>query len=235
MFTCGPGFFGGSNASDPFYSSVGLLLHCDGVNGGTSFPDSGPFGIVVTPSNVTTSTALSVFGTASATGSVAGSVLTIAQDATHITASGTTPWTWEERFYTTSLAAAQVLFDNNNVSSNSTGWQIYIGTDGRLNVYSGTQATGYGGVGTAVVINTWYALRVTWDGTKLYFFINGVLQNAGGTTGFNNTWGTAGTFIMNSRFINQRHVGNMDELRWTKNVCRSTANYTVDTAPFPNN
>ena len=33
---------------DIYYASVGLLLHCDGSNGGTTFTDNGPAALTVT-------------------------------------------------------------------------------------------------------------------------------------------------------------------------------------------
>ena len=224
----------GSPGSDPYYLNVGFLLHFDGTNGQTTTVDSGPRGKTFTRSGVgagVIDTSQSVFGGSSWKNAGATGVLSTPQDTTYITASGSTPWAWEGRFRPVSFASAVVLFDNNNASSNSTGWQIYIGTDAKFYIYSGTQAISYGGYGTAMSINTWYGLRITWDGTTLYFFKDGAL--IGSTTGFTNVWGSL-VYLVNSTFLNQGYTGYMDELRWTKGVCRSTATYTLDGSAFPN-
>lgn len=139
------------------------------------------------------------------------------------------PWFFECRIRTTTLAAAQVLMDGNTGSSNNTGPQIYIGTDGKIYLYSGTQATNYGGYGTGITTNTWYSVAVGWDGTTAYFFKDGVLL--GSTTGFTNIWGT-GLVLWNSAFLNQRLTGNADEARMHVGVCLHTATYTVETEAF---
>ena len=51
--------------TDPLFSSVSVLLHFEGVNGGSSFPDSGPLGLATTPTRVTTSTDAPLVGAAS--------------------------------------------------------------------------------------------------------------------------------------------------------------------------
>lgn len=53
-------------AGDPYFSSVVLLLHCDGSNGGTTFTDHSSAARTLTASgNTNTSTAQYKFGTAS--------------------------------------------------------------------------------------------------------------------------------------------------------------------------
>lgn len=219
---------------DPFFANVGFLLHFDGANGSTTITDSGPRSKSFTRGGTgagTISTAQSVFGGSSYLNGASTGILFTAQDTTYITASGSTPWTWECRYRPDTFAAAKVLFDNNNTSSNTTGWQIFVNTAGKLALYSGTQALTYGAFGSTMSTNTWYALRVVWDGTSLYFFRDGVLE--GSVTGFTNAWGNT-VNLVNSSFGTQGMTGYMDELRWTKGVARSTATYTVDTSAFPN-
>lgn len=224
----------GTASGDPYFANVGFLLHFDSPVGANNPPDSGPRNKTFTRGGTgagSMSTAQSVFGGASWTAPTTVGSLTTPQDTTYITASGSTPWTWECRYRPDAFGAAKVLFDCNNSSSNTTGWQIYVGTDGKLYIYSGPQALSYGGYGTAMSTVTWYALRITWDGTTLYFFKDGVLL--GSTTGFTNVWGNS-VNIANSSFVSQGMTGYMDECRWTKGVARSTATYTVDVAAFPN-
>lgn len=219
---------------DPFSANVGFLLHFDGAAGSTSFPDSGPHGKTFTLAGAggtaQIDTSQSVFGGASyrQTGSISRRITTPA-DATYITAAGSTPWTWESRCRITSFSTNRVLFDNNNNATNTTGWQIYVDTAGKIFVYSGPQATSYGGHGTALALSTWYALAITWDGTTLRFFRDGALL--GGNTGFTNVWGTS-VLLWNSANSNQAADGYFDELRWTKGVARYTGAYAVDSQPW---
>lgn len=224
--------FGVSTPGDPYFSNVGFLLHFDGTNGDTTAIDSGPRSkTLIRYGGGQISTAESVFGGASWDFSNGSAALEIAQDTTYITAAGLTPWTWECRVRALNFSVARVLFDNDNFSTNTTGWQIYIGSDGKFYIYNGASGLGYGGYGSAMSTNTWYGLAVTWDGSNLRFFINGVL--VGTDTGFSNVWGN-GVYIGNSAFASQGWSAFMDEMRWTKGVARYTASYSLESAAFPN-
>jgi|GEM_PF-309661 len=218
-------------ATDPYFANVGFLLHENGVNGATTSVDSGPRNKAISrTSGGQISTAQSVFGGSAWYNSTAAGRRTIAQDTTYITAANATPWTWEVRMRADNFSAARVVFDNNNNGSNTTGWQIYLGADAKLYIWSGPQARSYGGFGSAIVANTWYALRICWDGATLYFFCDGILL--GTATGFTNVWGNA-LAIGNSAYANQGFIGYLDEMRFTKGVVRSTVDYTIDTEQFP--
>lgn len=222
------------STGDPYFSSVGFLLHFNGADGSQQFPDSGPYNKTFTlfggGGTAQISTTESVFGGSSyrQTG-FSGYRITTGSDATYITASGSTAWTWEARVRLDNFTVAKVLFDNDDNASNTTGWQIYVGTDARFYVYSGPQATSYGGHGAAMSASTWYALAITWDGTTLRFFRDGSLL--GSNTGFTNVWGST-VHLWNSTFLNQAAAGYFDETRWTKGVARYVATYTIETGQW---
>jgi hypothetical protein len=61
MWTRGPALYN-SRETDPFYSSVVLLVHGNGANGGTAFPDSSPLALTATAvGGVTTATDANAF------------------------------------------------------------------------------------------------------------------------------------------------------------------------------
>lgn len=104
------GDLGPLGSVDPSYALVGILLHMDGANGGTTFIDSGPLGLTVTPTSVTTSTAQFKFGTASAlisTTASTGNSLQVAHNAA--LAPGAGDFTIECWVYFTSLPAYSVI------------------------------------------------------------------------------------------------------------------------------
>lgn len=49
-------------SSDPYFSNVSLLLHMDGANGSTTFTDSGPNALTITPTGTTISTSQAKYG-----------------------------------------------------------------------------------------------------------------------------------------------------------------------------
>lgn len=219
---------------DPHWFNVGFLLHFDGPNASTTITDSGPRSRTFTRSGsggtAEISTSQSVFGGSSWRHASSTRYVSTPADATYITASGSTPWTLEFRARFDNFSAARVLFDNNDSSSNTTGWSPFIGADGKMWLWSGPQAISYGGHGSAMSTGTWYALAITWDGTTLRFFRDGVLQ--GTNTGFTNVWGNS-VFLWNSTYLNQGCTGYFDEVRYTKGIARYTANYTIASEQFP--
>lgn len=175
------------------------------------------------------STTQSVYGSSSLrTGSTSGTLATPRNDST-ITAMSTQPWTLKFLIWIPSVGSTQVVFDTNTVSTNNTGWAGYIDTDGKLKLYSGTNATVYGGYGSALTASTWTACAITFDGGSLRFFVNGVLLGTG--AGFPNAWGE-NVYVGNSAYNNQSYVSYIDELLWLPNACQHTATYVVESVPF---
>lgn len=216
-----------SNQPYPLYdTALGMLLHFD------SFSDSGPNQLAFTNTSLSIDFVDAVFGGRSAL-NTSGSGLLRSTDIAKIACTGAIPWTWECWVKPTSFSGGGVLIDTSTAGSNTTGWQVFLGASGDLNVYSGAQGKAYGSSAT-LVLNQWQALRVCWDGALLYFFVNGVLTHtsAGDTPAFSNVWGTTLT-VMNSAFGNQGFQGRMDECRFTMGVCLSTSSYVVSTSPFP--
>jgi hypothetical protein len=213
-------------SGDTLWSSVGLLLHFDGTNGSTTVTDSGPLGKTVarSGSSGSISTSQSVFGGSSWQGG-ANTVVNVSTPYASGSSLQSSNWTFECRYRRTSTSQQHVLLDTNNSGTNNTGWAIYVETTGSLNLYSGSQGVNYGGFG-AMTTNTWYALRVVWNGATLYFFIDGTLVGSNVSATFNNTFGGSFALFNNSSATTQSLQGFVDELRWTKAV-RSTASYTV--------
>lgn len=214
------------------FSNGGFLLHFNGANGRLSAPDSSPNKVPFTwtaGGSMQISTTQSVYGSSSLrTGSTSGRLATPRNDST-ITALSTQPWTLKFLIWIPSVGSTQVVFDTNTVSTNNTGWIVYIDTDGKLKIYSGTNATVYGGYGSALTASTWNACAITFDGSSLRFFVNGSLL--GTASGFPNTWGE-NVYVGNGASNNQSYVSYIDELLWLPNTCQHTATYVVESVPF---
>lgn len=214
------------------FSNGGFLLHFNGGNGLLNAPDSSPNKVPFTwtaGGSMQISTTQSVYGSSSLrTGSSSGRLAT-PRDNSSITATGSQPWTLKFYIWIPSVGSQQVVFDTNTVSTNNTGWIVYIDTDGKLKLYSGTNATVYGGYGSALTASTWTACAITFDGSSLRFFVGGVLLGTG--TGFPNTWGD-NVYVGNSAYNSQSYSSYLDEFLWLPNVCKHTATYVVESAPF---
>lgn len=221
---------------DPFFSSVGYLLHGDGANNGAVFTNSGPTGVAPTRSGtgIVTSTAQFEYGTASIRSPAAsGNRLQFPNSNTY-RGSGSN-WTFEASLYRDVAGSNQVLMDGNNDGFNTTGPIIYIGVGNKLTLYSGAQGIDIGGAGTSIPTGVWTKIAVTWDGTTLRFYVNGVLDQS--STAFVNTWGASSgpsLFGDKNASILQCYRGWADEVRFTRAARYTGASYTVATGPFPN-
>jgi hypothetical protein len=219
----------GDVGGDSDFASVELLLHFDGSNGSTTFTDHSSNAYTVSPSNATIDTAQSVFGGASGrfvgTGYLNASYL--------VMPSGL-------QLYTVDVAV--------RIDSGATGNNFVIldadGTNGALVIYylgaSNHIRIGRNGVADDLsyalnpAADTWYRLRFCRDGTNTYIFVDGTLAASAVTNASLTTAPSPSINMFGRPSGGYRLTGYVDEMRITLGVCRSTANYTLDAAAFPN-
>jgi hypothetical protein len=232
---------------DPYYSSVSLLLHCNGANASTTFVDHSISPKTVTGvGNAQISTAQSKFDGASALFDGSGDYIDVTDNAALELGSGNftlEAWIYPTAFaannggtfsstimckYTASNRAFNVFISG--TSTSFTSLNFVISTDGALEQSTITASTTFS-------LNTWYHIAVTRASGTLYLFSNGVLLNTGGTayahTVFN---GTAPVRIGALDFdatYKRYFTGNIDDVRITNGVARYTANFTPPAAPLP--
>lgn len=219
---------------DPYYANVSLLLHCDGVNGGTSFPDNSPSPKTPTVyGSAITSTADKKFGTASLYQSTTGDRLGYSPSADF--AMGTGDWTIEM-------------------------WSGLLDVGGRVNNVIDLRAPGYTGIGCFIGGGSFgqppnvigcssnsAVLATGGDLTGLVFphiawsrqsgtiraFINGVQVFS---VADSRDYGSSSPLTIGADGFGtsgQVALGYMDEIRITKGVARYTANFTPPSSPFP--
>ena len=223
------------DATDPYFSSVSLLLHGNGSNGSTTITDSSPSPKTITANgNAQISTAQSKFGGASILFDGNGDFLTTPHNSA-LSLDG--DFTIEFWMYPLVVNRLQFVVDKRDGDALNSEYFGYIGTDGKFNfvtftdggaVQASTVST------TALAVNTWYFITATSNSSTLRLFINGTLEA---------TVSQVGAYRSNTRrFVIGRDVatvpgrdfnGYIDDLRITKGVARYTANFTPPTAPFP--
>lgn len=220
---------------DPDFADVVLLLHCDGANGGTSFPDSSSIANTVTASNGgVTETSVVKFGTAAMAvlGTGLRSGVTVPYSSNFDFSTG--DWTIEFWGYSGDWANAssgQILIQEFAFTT-VFPYRITIDSSGHLNLdcadSSGIAQVALAGA-TVLSVNTWQFFAVQRSGSAFAIYVDGVLDASStyaGSLGSNSanpfiggTAGSAGTFL--------------DEIRFTKGVARYSANFTPPTAAFP--
>lgn len=220
--------------TDPNFSTVQLLLHFDGLNGATAFPDSSSSARTVTRvGDAQISTAEYVFGT-SAVFDGAGDYLTV-PSATGLQMAAA-DFCCEFRVrptITLDSGTSQVGLVSKWGNYPGIEWMVdYAGGSLRL-VYTDGSTTYTATYAVSLVAGTWYAIAVSRSGSSFRLFLDGTIRA---------TSTTAITIPSTAQELRIGIVGNgvgpfagyIDELRISKGTARYTANYTVAAAAFPN-
>jgi hypothetical protein len=226
----------GSPSYDPHAAAVGLLLHFDGQNNGTSFPDSSPNNLPptlsVSPVPPVTSTLHKEFGTASCflnnTGYVSYPLLV--GGPIDIFSAASSDFTLEFWIFAGTQAEAAILYTPIN-SDGPGGMQLFYqeGNGKVVATLSGTDAASANG---SVPPNTWTSCALTCTSNVLQWWINGVASGSAPTVvrgiAVNDTLQVGGSSVPSSTL-----VGYIDELRITKGFARYSGTYTPASQPFP--
>lgn len=221
QFMCGPAFFGGAS-SDPYFSSVGLLLHGNGVNGSTTFTDSSGTPKTVTQAGgASISTAQSKWGGSSIANTTASHLTVPTNSAFDF---GTGNFTIEFWVYLNS-AAGDIYFLDREGAGNGFRLELFSGS---INFFS--NATTILNAAWAPATATWIFMQLLRSGTTVSITINGsTLTSATYSSALNTgglglrigNFGAPGNFGVNGYF---------DDFRITNGVARPIA---VPTAQFP--
>ena len=214
--------------TDPYRSQVSLLLHGDGTNGSTTITDSSPSPKTVTAvGNAQISTAI-----ADPFGKTTG-VMAFDGNGDYLSVSGTTAFPvgtedftvefWLQNSDTTWNRLVRII--ENSVTN---GFQVYIASNGNLNVslygVSGILSTSL----TALALNSWHHIAIARNGNNFQAYINGASSQSGTSSG-----SFASISTQNISDSSNSLKGYIDDLRITKGVARYTSNFTPPTAPFP--
>lgn len=230
----------GAGATDPNYSLRVLGLHCDGVNGGTSFSDNSPAANTVTPTSCTTSTTQSKFGGTSAfyANGASSPKLTI-NHTTALTPAG--DFTAACFFYVPTVTGSTRHLITKSLSSGHTPYTMRVTTAGKLQCY----ASDSGGTSLVVNITTSASVVTGWNhgaftrsGSTYRAFLNGTLDGTGTNagTGYSNATHplVIGNTSDNAFALGANGDAFIDEVLVYNGVALWTASFTPPTSPFPN-
>ena len=208
-----------------------LLLHCDGVNGGTTFTDSSASAHTVSPiGNAQTDTAIKKLGTASCKLDGTGDWLSIPSSTDF--AFGTDDFTIDFWININTIIADNRLFWFSNDTAerwenfamewtSGNTFYIQVAESGNWRTWSGS-----------LTADTWHHLALVRSGNTFYLFKDGTSLG---------TQTDTGTIVAAPcRFGQQDDAatpldGNLDEIRISKGIARWTSNFTPDTSPYDTN
>lgn len=216
--------------------NVALLLHMDGANGSTSFPDSSLNNLTVTANvGAEISTAQSKFGGASSSLEVSGKsgdYLTLENNAA-LSLSSSDNFTIDCWVRPISFFGRQTIFSTGDVAVD--GFRFAITSTQGLevddfsgNVISDTSATG------TLSVDTWHHVALSVESNTWRVFLDGVLQGYGTRT---STYpNNANMFIGQSldSVPRDRLAAFVDEYRIVTNEADFTANFTPPISAYPN-
>lgn len=207
------------------------LLHFDGTNGATTFPD------VYTNTwtahgSAQLSTAQFKFGTASLL--LNGSTDWISAPSAHFVL-GSGNWTFESFIRTAAIGSLQGIFGKRATTGIFAGAELYIDTSGKIGVLVTDSGSNWNisNLGTTVLsTSTWYHVAFVRNSSNFSMYLNGtaeinVTQTVGSITD-NGDAQVIGASAVNGGFP---FGGNIDESRISL-VARYTSNFTPPSAPF---
>jgi hypothetical protein len=221
---------GGIIASDPYFSSVALLLHMDGANGSTTFADSSANNYSITRyGTAAISTTQSKFGGSS--GYFDGSGARIGLSSTAIDF-GTGDFTAECWIYlNASPSSANAHIMGKHVYGTGASWILQINTS-RVLSFLWNDGANILSTGTALNLSQWYHIAACRSGSTLRVFINGT-QVA--TTTISYTFSSTTEFTVCSASNDNalsRVNAYIDDLRISR-FARYASNFTPPTAALP--
>jgi hypothetical protein len=227
-------------SGDSSYASTTLLLN------GNALKDSSQYARTVTAYGGATASGLAKFGSASLSATSAGQYFEVpsSNDLTFGTGDFTVEaWVRPTGYpvdnagsVTSAVLSRQVAGDHcwvlymNGTTSSLTGITFVGWTDNASGNYNVN-------VNYSFSLNTWYHIAVSRVSGVLYLFINGVLQNSGGTAyahniKTSNTPLKIGTLNFDSVYL-YKFYGLIADARVTKGVGRYNATFTAPTAELP--
>jgi len=205
-----------------------FLLHCDGLDNGTTFVDEAG-STVPLYGNVCTKTGTKKFGTASAYFDGNGDYIYYpAANANYAFGTGNfTVDMWINFVTTPQYASIYECRSLDGADGFHFGCNAAGSNDKKLHIRTG----GVNYVGATVLdANTWYHVAVVGEGTTVKVYLNGVLEiTATISYNFTNSLLLIGTYNVGDNYF---WHGYMDEIRVSKGIARWTADFTPPTAAY---
>jgi hypothetical protein len=218
--------------TDPYWSSVVLLLRGDGADGGTTFTDSSSSAKTVTVNgNSNTSAAYFKTGNAAMSFDGLGDYLTLADSSDWDF--GTGDFTIEFWYRTTTVTSAVEILSQRS----TTYGPIYVRRNSsKIDLFISTNGTSWLAGAAPIVesptisINTWYHVAITRRSGTFYLYLDGVPVDSNASYSTTTLPDSTDTFRIGGSSATSGTNGQIDELRITKGVDRY-ASYFDFSAP----
>jgi hypothetical protein len=228
-FLFAPAMLGGKS-KDPYFSSVVLLMHCEGAHGGTSFTDSSLYGrSLIRMADAATSATQKRFGTTSMYSSLGGQGRIKAATAPELVM-GNQDFTAEGWVFITNHTS----WDRNIIGAATQlmpagSWYLGLSSSNKLRwaASGGDVAVG----GTTLPSNQWVHVAYSRSGGTARLFVNGAVEATFADA--RNYSAAIDAYVGESGNSPGSITGYTDEVRLTKGVGRYTAAFTPPSSAFP--
>ena len=221
---------GVTTVTDPYYSSVSLLLPMS-----ANFTDYSSSPKTISNTNATISSAQYVFPPASGYFSGSGAYLSYQSP-------GVKPSVIDFVLDTTSTGTIEFwvfvpgLANNSILSIGECYWNFGLTSGGNLSLYWWTGSANTITYTSGITSNTWVYIAFVKSTNVVQIFVNGISKGSQNVTSV--SWGTAAygdtLRIGHTAGISVSDLnGYLSNLRITKGVARYTSDFTPPTAPFP--
>lgn len=219
--------------TDPYFASVRLLLHCDGVDGTTTFIDSSPVAASVTPAgNAQIDTAQFKWGGASMLLDGTGDYLTTPSSSDYGLGSGdytvegwlrqAAPGSTDRAIFDTRAGGAGIAIYSSAAGANQSNRLILANNSA---VIAGSNSAQF-------PINSWAHWAVCRSGATVRGFLGGA--QVWSVTDSRTLAASTSCFVGASSSATQGFAGHLDDVRLTIGVARYTVGFTPPDAAFPN-
>ena len=229
---------------DTYYNNVELLLLANSTNGSTTFTDSSSNTRTATINgNTQISTVQSKFGGSSIVFDGNSDYLSYAYDAALCDWAGSSAFTIEAWVYASTSWTGWARSGTPNVpslcgvmdpTSSSAIWSFGPDQNGYLTfIYFSDTRRGFSGT-TAMTTGEWHHIAMTYDGTLMRLFVDGVLDGSSTVNGGTPNDGSGFSYGLTiGQYRDTCINGYVDDLRITQGTARYTATFTAPTAELP--
>jgi len=209
-----------------------LMLHCDGTNGSTSFPDSSQYGHVMTARNgASVNASQGQFGQSA---EFDGSNNRIDTPDSADWDFGSGDFTIDFWYRPNDLGSDQTLIAQWNVAGGNGAWYVcHLGGGNIQFVYKDASAGQlFFNRAFNVNVNTWHHIAISREGSSVRLFVDG--NKMGSTVTWSGTFASSPNLLSIGSFDGggQEVNGQLDEIRISKGIARWNADFTPPTAPY---
>lgn len=222
---------GGGAVSDPYFSNVIMLLHCDGASSTTLTDSCNSPNTFTSRNSAAMSSTQKKFGDASAYFNGTNQYFDCNYNS-NIGLWNNGDFTIEMWVYNNANRVASIQSIPLQFSHSATYWAFGTNASGQVEFYYWNGSAVHVTTTSTVSLTTWTHIAMTLSGSTIRLFNNGSLDKEVAVSGTPQN-ASASEYVGYVNSSSVYYSGYIDDLRITDSVARYTATFTPPTAAFP--